>query len=127
MFSAALLTDLYELTMAYGYWKSGKVRDEAVFHLYFRENPFDGGYTIAAGLEQAVRFLESFHFERDDLEFLATVTGNDGKRLFPDDFLRYLADLRLSCDIDAMPEGVVVFPQEPMVRVVGPILEAQIV
>jgi nicotinate phosphoribosyltransferase len=126
-FSAALLTDLYQLTMAYGYWKSGKDRDDAVFHLYFRENPFDGGYTIAAGLEQAVQYIESLRFEESDLRFLATVAGNDGKPLFPDDFLRYLAKLEITLDIDAMPEGTVVFPQEPLVRVTGPILQAQIV
>ena len=126
-FSSALLTDLYQLTMAYGYWKTGKDRDEAVFHLYFRENPFEGGYTIAAGLEEAVRYVESLRFQDDDLNFLATVTGNDNRPLFPDEFLRYLAQLRFMLDIDAVPEGTVVFPQEPMVRVVGPILQAQIV
>jgi len=125
--SAALLTDLYQLTMAYSYWKSGKDRDDAIFHLFFRENPFDGGYTIAAGLEQAVTYLEALRFSDDDLEFLATVTGNDRKRLFPDEFLRYLEQLRLTCDIDAVPEGTVVFPQEPMLRSVGPILQTQII
>jgi nicotinate phosphoribosyltransferase len=119
--SPALLTDLYELTMAYGYWKSGKDRDEAAFHLYFRENPFDGGYTIAAGLESVVHFLESLRFTREDLDYLGTLG------LFGDDFLRYLGDFRLTCDVDAIPEGTVVFPQEPMARVIGPILEAQII
>jgi len=125
--SAALLTDLYQLTMAYGYWKTGKDRDEAAFHLYFRENPFEGGYTIAAGLEEAVQYLEALRFRDDDLKFLATVRGNDNGRLFPDEFLHYLEQLRFGCDIDAVPEGTVVFPQEPMLRVVGPILQAQIV
>src|SRR5438876_3246769 len=126
-FSSALLTDLYQLTMAYGYWKTGKEKDDAVFHLYFRENPFEGGYTIAAGLEEAVRYVESLRFQDDDLNFQATVTGNDNRPLFPDEFLRYLAQLCFMLDIDAVPEGTVVFPQEPMVRVVGPILQAQIV
>ncbi len=126
-FSSGLLTDLYQLTMAFGYWKTGKDRDDAVFHLYFRENPFDGGYTIAAGLEEAVGYLESLCFHDDDLKFLATVRGNDDRPLFPDEFLRYLAQLRFALDIDAVPEGTVVFPQEPMLRVVGPILQAQIV
>ena len=126
-FSSALLTDLYQLTMAYGYWKTGKEKDDAVFHLYFRENPFEGGYTIAAGLEEAVRYVESLRFHDDDLKFLATVTGNDGRALFPADFLRYLEQLRFTLDIDAVPEGTVMFPQEPMLRVVGPILQAQIV
>ena len=113
--------------MAYGYWKSGKDRDEAVFHLYFRENPFDGGYTIAAGLEQAVRYVESLRFTDDDLRFLSTATGNDGKPLFPDDFLKHLSKLDIRLDVDAIPEGTVVFPQEPLVRVVGPMVQAQIV
>lgn len=126
-FSSALITDLYELTMAYGYWKSGKDRDDAVFHLYFRENPFGGGYTIAAGLEEAVAFLESMRFRDEDLQYLAGIRGNDNGRLFPDDFLRFLEQLRLTCDIDAVPEGTVVFPQEPMLRVCGPILQAQII
>ncbi|HLJ73100.1 MAG TPA: nicotinate phosphoribosyltransferase [Thermoanaerobaculia bacterium] len=127
MFSPALLTDLYELTMAYGYWKAGKDRDDAVFHLYFRENPFEGGYTIAAGLEEAIRYLEALRFQNDDLRYLATVRGNDDQRLFPDEFLAYLTNLKITLDIDAVPEGTVVFPQEPMLRVVGPILQAQIV
>ena len=126
-FSPALLTDLYQLTMAYGYWKSGKDRDDAVFHLYFRENPFDGGYTIAAGLEEAVRYIESLRFQNNDLRFLATVRGNDGQPLFPAEFLNHLAQLEITLDIDAVPEGTVVFPQEPMLRVLGPILQAQIV
>jgi nicotinate phosphoribosyltransferase len=125
--SSALLTDLYELTMAYAYWRTGKERDEAVFHLYFRENPFDGGYTIAAGVETAVQFLEDFRFREDDLAFLAEQRGNDGGRLFPDDFLDYLRAMRFSCDIDAIPEGTVVFPQEPLLRVRGPMLQAQII
>ncbi|HKB79409.1 MAG TPA: nicotinate phosphoribosyltransferase [Thermoanaerobaculia bacterium] len=125
--SVALLTDLYQLTMAYAYWMSGKAGDEAIFHLYFRENPFEGGYTIVAGLEQAIEYLESLHFTEDDLRFLTTVRGNDRNRLFPDEFLRYLSEFRLTCDIDAVPEGTVVFPQEPMLRATGPILQAQII
>jgi len=125
--SFALLTDLYELTMAYGYLRAGKARDEAVFHHTFRENPFDGGYTIAAGLETAVRYLEDFRFSDDDLAFLAAQKGNDGARLFPDDFLQHLREMRFECDVDAVPEGTVVFPHEPLVRVRGPILQAQLV
>jgi nicotinate phosphoribosyltransferase len=125
--SLALLTDLYELTMAYGYFRAGKERDEAVFHHFFRENPFDGGYTIAAGLETAVEFLDHFRFSDDDLGYLAGQKGNDGGRLFPDDFLEYLGDMRFACDVDAVPEGTVVFPHEPLLRVRGPILQAQLV
>jgi nicotinate phosphoribosyltransferase len=126
MYTRSLLTDLYELTMAYGYWRSGKVHDEAIFHLFFREEPFEGGYAIAAGLEEVVQFVRDFAFSGDDLEYLRTVTGNDGRRLFPEEFLHHLRDLRLECDIDAIPEGTVVFAHEPLVRVRGPIAQAQI-
>jgi len=124
--SLALLTDLYELTMACGYWKAGVLDKEAVFILYFRENPFNGGFTVACGLQYVIEYLRDFHFAEDDLAYLATVTGSDGKPLFPPEFLDYLRGLRLACDIDAIPEGTVVFPHEPLVRVRGPILQAQI-
>lgn len=127
MYTRALLTDLYELTMAYGYWKSGKDRDAAVFHLLFREAPFDGGYAIAAGLGDAIRYLEELSFSRDDLDYLRSLTGNDGQRLLPDDFLDTLRDLRFTCDVDAIAEGTVVFAQEPLVRVRGPVAQAQLV
>jgi len=125
--SRALLTDLYQLTMAYGYWRSERSADHAAFHLFFRKAPFAGGYAVAAGLEEAIRFLEDLRFQADDLDFLRTIRGNDGAPLFPDDFLRYLADLRFTCDVDAIPEGTVVFGQEPLLRVCGPIDQAQIV
>jgi nicotinate phosphoribosyltransferase len=80
--SLALLTDLYELTMAYGYWKLGKANDEAVFSLFFRKPPFQGGFTIAAGLQYAVEYVQRFHFADDDLAYLSSLTGNDGKAMF---------------------------------------------
>jgi len=126
MQSSALLTDLYELTMAYGYWKSGRSEHEAVFHLHFREQPFGGGYAIAAGLEQAVARLQEFHFAPDDLAFISGILGNDDQPLFAPAFLDYLGKLRLTVDLDAMPEGTVVFPYEPLVRVRGPILQGQL-
>src|ERR1043165_7433144 len=100
-----LLTDLYQLTMAYGYWKSGRAADEAVFNLFFRKAPFGGGYTVACGLVQALEYLESFRFQADDVEYLATLTGNDGERLFDNGFLEYLAGLRLNVTVHGMPEG----------------------
>ncbi|GAA4421396.1 nicotinate phosphoribosyltransferase [Bremerella cremea] len=122
----ALLTDLYQLTMAYGYWKLGRAEQQAVFHLFFRKAPFQGGYAIAAGLEQAVDYMNGYHFEPSDLEYLALLTGNDGKRLFEDAFLEYLGNLKLSVEVDAMPEGTAVFGQEPILRVRGPILQCQL-
>ena len=118
-----LLTDLYQLTMAYGYWNTGRAEQQAVFHLFFRKNPFAGGYTIAAGLEYALDYLDNFRFSADDIEYLAGLTGNDDQPLFEPAFLEYLATLQLQCDVDAVPEGTVVFPHQPLVRVKGPILQ----
>lgn len=124
--SLALLTDLYQLTMAYGYWKLGRSEQNAVFHLFFRKSPFSGSFAVAAGLGPALEFLESFRFDQEDLEYLQSLTGNDGKQLFSVDFLQYLSDLRLTCDINAIPEGTVVFGHEPLIRVEGPILQCQL-
>ncbi|HEY9510828.1 MAG TPA: nicotinate phosphoribosyltransferase [Verrucomicrobiae bacterium] len=125
--SSALLTDLYQLTMACGYWKSGKADQESVFNQFFRKHPFNGGFTIACGLAEVIAFLEQLQFAEDDLEYLATLTGRDGAPLFERGFLNYLRDFKFTCDIDAVPEGTVVFPQEPLLRVRGPILQAQLI
>jgi nicotinate phosphoribosyltransferase len=120
--SLMLLTDLYQLTMAAAAWGSGAARRQTVFHLHFREAPFDGGFTVAAGLELALELLESSRLEAGDLEYLAGLRGSDGAPLFEDEFLAYLSRLRLDIDIDAVPEGTVVFPQEPLLRVTGPVI-----
>src|SRR5881392_2707345 len=125
--SLALLTDLYQLTMAYGYWKVGVGDREAVFHLLFRKNPFAGGYAIACGLHDAISFLRDLKFEGSDCDYLATLKGNDGKRLFDAAFLEYLREFKFALDVDAVPEGTVVFATEPILRVRGPMLAAQIV
>jgi nicotinate phosphoribosyltransferase len=122
-----LLTDLYQLTMAYGYWKSGTAEKEAVFSLFFRKHPFQGGFTIAAGLEHVVEFLQKFKFTQEDTNYLSTLKGNDGQPMFEPAFLEYLQNLRFTCEVDAVPEGTVVFPQEPMLRVKGPILQCQLI
>jgi nicotinate phosphoribosyltransferase len=124
--SLALLTDLYQLTMAYAYWKSGRHEQEAVFNLFFRSNPFKGGFTVACGLARAVEFLDGFRFDASDLDYLAGLTGNDGRRLFDAGFLEYLRGTALRCDVEAIPEGTVVFPHEPLVRVRGPIAQCQL-
>lgn len=113
--------------MAYGYWKAGKPDQEAAFHLFFRKRPFGGGFVIASGLEDCVRFLAGLRFTPADLEYLATLKGGDGKPLFERGFLEYLGRLRITLDVDAIPEGTAVFPQEPLVRVCGSILQAQLV
>ncbi|MEO8841004.1 MAG: nicotinate phosphoribosyltransferase [Kofleriaceae bacterium] len=125
--SLALLTDLYQLTMACGYWKSGVAERQAVFHLTFRRSPFQGGYAIAAGLGPALEFLERFRFTPDDLGFLATMKDNANAPLFPTGFLDYLGAMRWSCTVDAVAEGTLVFPHEPLVRIRGPIAQAQLV
>ena len=122
-----LLTDLYQLTMAAGYWKGGKAEQEAVFHLFFRKLPFAGGYAIAAGLGDVVEWLKGFRFSEAELAYLATLPGRDGKPLFEGGFLDYLRQMEWRCDLDAIPEGTVVFPHEPLIRVRGPLVQAQLV
>lgn len=125
--SLSLLTDLYQLTMAYGFWRNDLADREAVFHLFFRKSPFDGGYSIACGLQTAVEYLENFRFATEDVSYLGTLTGADESPLFEDDFLDYLSQLRWTCDLDAVAEGTTVYPHEPLVRVKGPILQCQLV
>src|SRR5512135_1800676 len=95
--SLALLTDLYQLTMACGYWKSGQAEREAVFHLTFRKPPFGGGYAIAAGIAPAIEYLRELHFSSDDLAYLATLRDREQQPLFPAEFLTYLGALRFTC------------------------------
>ena len=125
--SLSLLTDLYELTMASAYWSAGIAETEACFHAFFRTNPFGGGYALACGLAAAIDYLENLSFTADDRAYLAEQTGNDGRPLFAPAFLDYLEALRFTCDVDAVPEGTVVFPREPLLRITGPIAQCQIV
>ena len=125
--SLSLLTDLYQLTMAYGYWRTGTAEREAVYQLFFRSNPFGGQYTVAAGLSHVVDYLGQLTFTGGDLAYLAQLAGADGQPLFGPGFLDYLRQLEFRCDVDAVPEGTVVFPHEPLVRVRGPLLQCQIV
>lgn len=123
---SSLITDLYQLTMAQGYFRAGKLADQAVFHLYFRKVPFKGGYAIAAGLESALEMIAEFKFLQEDLDYLGSLTGVDGSPLFAPDFLAYLRQLELEVDVDAMPEGSLAFASEPLVRVRGPLLQCQL-
>lgn len=122
-----LQTDLYQLTMAAAHWQAGTADQESVFHLFFRRLPFQGGYAIAAGLEPALEWLERFRFRHEDLDYLASLRTPNGRPLFLDDFLGYLGDLRMELDVDAVPEGSAVFAHEPLLRVQGKILHAQLV
>lgn len=123
----ALLTDLYQITMASAYWKTGVATKEAVFNLFFRENPFQGGFTIACGLHAVIDFLQEFKFDESDLSYLEDLKGNDGRPLFDAAFIKILRQMEFVCDIDAIPEGTVVFPHEPLIRVQGPIIQCQLI
>lgn len=125
--SSALLTDLYQLTMAAAYHASGMEFTEACFHLFFRTAPFGGRYALACGLEQVIDYLTDLRFTAPELAYLAEQTGNDGRPLFGDEFLGYLAKLRFELDVDAMPEGTVAFAREPLLRVSGPVVQCQLV
>lgn len=125
--SLALLTDLYQLTMASGYWREGLADREAVFLHSFRSAPFGGAFAVAAGLDTALGWLADLRFGDDDLSYLAGLTAAGGQPLFEPGFLDHLAGLEFACDVDAVPEGTVVFAGEPLVRVRGPLLQAQIV
>lgn len=116
-----MLTDFYEFTMAGGYFRLGLKDQTAVFDMFFRRVPDDGGFAIFAGLEQIVRFLSNLKFTDDDISYFRK------KGIFSDEFLKYLADFKFSCDVWCVPEGSIIFPGEPIVTVKGPIIEAQLV
>ncbi|MEM9082066.1 MAG: nicotinate phosphoribosyltransferase [Planctomycetota bacterium] len=124
--SLSMLTDLYQLTMSAGYLDLDRAEEEAVFNLFFRRHPFRGGYTLAAGLQQVIELVEGFRFDGDDIRYLGSLKGNDDTPLFKAEFLEYLSSLKLTVDIDAVPEGTIVFPHQPIVRVKGPILQCQL-
>ena len=123
----ALLTDLYQITMAQGYWDAEKAGEEACFTMYFRDYPFKGGYAVACGMAQLADLVETFRFSEEDIAYLASLDAPAGGPLFDPAFLEVLRDLRLSVDIDAVPEGTIVFPHEPLVRVTGPIMQCQLI
>jgi nicotinate phosphoribosyltransferase len=122
-----MLTDLYQLTMAAAYWRSGLAETDACFHLYFRGHPFGGGFTVAAGLADAIEYLRGLGFSSYDTAYLATLDGRDGEPLFDTAFLKRLEDFRFTGSVIGVPEGTVVFPNEPLLRVTGPIDECQLV
>jgi nicotinate phosphoribosyltransferase len=113
--------------MAYGYWKLGLQDREAVFQLFFRKNPFQGNYALAAGLGSAIEFLKAWRFQAEDIAFLATLKAPNDEALFPQAFLNYLLQLKFTCDVDAIPEGTVVFAHEPLLRIKGPLLQGQLI
>ena len=116
----SILTDFYELTMANGFFESGRKDDIGVFDLFFRKVPDNGGFAIAAGLEQAMDYLENLKFDDNDIDYLRS------KNIFSEGFLEYMRNFKFECDVWAMPEGTPVFPKEPMVVVEGPMIQAQL-
>lgn len=122
-----LLTDLYQLTMAYGYWQQGMADRRAVFHLFYRRTPFGHPYVVSAGLGLVIDLLQHLSFSVDDIQYLGALRASDGTALFSESFLNYLQRLSFSCHIDAPPEGTVVFPRQPLLRVEGPLLQAQLI
>ena len=122
-----LLTDLYQLTMAQGYWETGQGATQACFHAYFRDYPFRGGYAIACGMDQLAELIDGFAFSAEDVDYLASLDAPGGGRLFKPAFLEYLRTFSLRVDVDAVAEGAVVFPHEPLVRVMGPIMDCQLI
>lgn len=115
-----LLTDLYELTMMQGYFRNKAQNETVIFDAFYRNNPGDGGYAIVCGLEQVIQYVQELHFSQEDIAYLRSL------HIFEEDFLAYLADFHFSGDIYAIPEGTVIFPREPLVKVVAPIMEAQL-
>ena len=115
-----LLTDLYELTMMQGYYEKGQ-NENVIFDVFFRQNPCNNGYSVCAGLDQVIDYIKNLHCTYDDVDYLR------GLGIFKEDFLHYLSGFHFSGDIYAIPEGTVVFPKEPLLKVVAPIMEAQLV
>ena len=115
-----LLTDFYELTMMQGYFNNDN-NDTVVFDVFYRSNPSGGGYSICAGLEQVIDYIKNLRFKEDDIEYLRSL------KIFDENFLSYLKDFRFTGDVYAIPEGTVVFPMEPLMKVIAPIMEAQLI
>lgn len=121
MRNLSLLTDLYQLTMLQGYFEEKQANETVIFDMFFRNNPHSGGYSVCAGLQQVIEYIEGLHFADEDISYLKTLN------LFSDKFLLYLKDFKFTGDIYAIPEGSVIFPKEPIMKIVAPIMEAQLI
>jgi len=124
--SLGLLTDLYQLTMCYGYWKKGIHQKQSSFNLFFRNNPFKGAYSVTCGLDYVIDYLNNFKFSKEDINYLSSLKTENGKKLFEKKFLEFLKKFKFECDVDAIEEGRVVFPNEPLLRITGPLYQCQL-
>lgn len=116
-----LMTDLYELTMMQGYFRNKDQNETVIFDAFYRNNPLDSGYAICAGLEQVIQYIKNLHFAKEDIEYLASLD------MFDAEFLDYLKEFKFTGSVYAIPEGSVMFPREPMIKVIAPIMQAQLV
>ena len=121
MRNLTLLTDFYELTMMQGYFKSGKAQERVIFDMFYRQNPCGNGYSICCGLEQVVEYIRNLNFNEEDIDYLRSL------KIFDEDFIDYLRGFHFTGDVYAITEGTVVFPREPLVKVIAPVIEAQLI
>ena len=121
MRNLTLLTDFYELTMMQGYFKSGKAQERVIFDMFYRQNPCGNGFSICCGLEQVVEYIRNLNFNEEDIAYLRSL------KIFDEDFIDYLRGFHFTGDVYAITEGTVVFPREPLVKVIAPVIEAQLI
>ena len=116
-----LLTDLYELTMMQGYFEDKDINETVIFDVFYRSNPNNNGYAICAGLEQAIDYIKNLKFDEEDISYLRNLG------IFKEDFLEYLKSFKFTGDMYAIPEGSIMFPREPFIKIIAPIMQAQFI
>ncbi len=121
MENLTMIIDFYEFTMGQTYFDKGEIDKIAYFDVFFRKNPFNGGYTISGGLDNIISYIQNFHLSKEDILYLKNTNS------FSDEYLEYLQNLRFTGDIYAVPDGTVIFPNEPIITVKAPIIEAQLI
>jgi len=117
----SMVMDFYEMTMSNGYFQDQDQNTRVAFDVFYRKNPDNGGFSIFCGLEQIVEYIENLHFDREDIEYLR------GQGLFGEEFLRYLEDFHFKGDLYAFPEGTIMYPNEPVITVIAPLIDAQLI
>lgn len=125
-YSPALLSDHYQFTMAQGDWLLNRTEDMAIFYLSLRRNPFQNPFTVACGLALAIDLLRNWRFNQQDIDYLGQLKNSQGHAVFQSGFLQFLAQIRFTGDVDAVPEGTLVFPSEPILRIKAPLLQCQL-